>query len=60
MGGEGWATGDYLDRPLRDLLGDVSGADPVPAAGSLAAATGALAAGLVAKVARRSVSRLED
>lgn len=50
----GWEKGDYLDRPLRAFLGDVGGADPVPAAGSAIAATTALAAALTAKVARRS------
>lgn len=60
MGGSGWASGDYLDRPLRELLDDVAGADPVPAAGSLVAVLGALAAGLAAKVARRSTSQRPD
>lgn len=52
----GWEAGDYLRRPLSELLGDASGEAPVPAAGSVAAATGALAAALTAKVARRSPS----
>jgi formiminotetrahydrofolate cyclodeaminase len=60
MGGSGWAAGDYLDRPLRELLEDVAGADPVPAAGSLVAVLGALAAGLAAKVARRSSAQRPD
>jgi formiminotetrahydrofolate cyclodeaminase len=60
MGGAGWAAGDYLDRPLRELLEDVAGADPVPAAGSVVAVLGALAAGLAAKVARRSTSQVPD
>ncbi|MCC6271022.1 MAG: cyclodeaminase/cyclohydrolase family protein [Microbacteriaceae bacterium] len=51
---------DYLDRPLRALFDNVAGADPVPAAGSVIAAMGALAAGLTAKVAHRSASRLLD
>src|SRR5665647_125074 len=60
MGGSGWAAGDYLDRPLRELLEDVADADPVPAAGSVVAVLGALAAGLAAKVARRSTSQVPD
>ncbi|GAB3042960.1 hypothetical protein GCM10027052_26470 [Parafrigoribacterium mesophilum] len=60
MGASGWAAGDYLDRPLRELLEDVAGADPVPAAGSLVATVGALAAGLTAKVARRSTTQRPD
>lgn len=60
MGGSGWAAGDYLDRPLRELLEDVAGTDPVPAAGSVMAVLGALAAGLAAKVARRSTSQRPD
>jgi formiminotetrahydrofolate cyclodeaminase len=58
--GSGWAAGDYLDRPLRELLEDVAGTDPVPAAGSLVAVLGALAAGLAAKVARRSTAQRPD
>lgn len=56
----GWAVGDYLDRPLRELIDDVAGTDPVPAAGSLVAVLGALAAGLTAKVARRSAAQRPD
>lgn len=56
----GWAAGDYLDRPFRDLLDDVASNDPVPAAGSMLAAVGALTAGLVAKVARRSTAQRSD
>ncbi len=51
---------DYLDLPLRALVGDVAGADSVPAAGSVVAVLGALAAGLTAKVAHRSASRLAE
>lgn len=50
----GWEAGDYLDRPLRELLDDAAGSAPVPAAGSTIATTAALAAALTAKVARRS------
>lgn len=60
MEGSGWTAGDYLDRPLRELLEDVAGDDPVPAAGSVVAVLGALAAGLAAKVARRSTSQRPD
>lgn len=51
---------DYLDRPLRALFDSVAGTDSVPAAGSVIAALGALAAGLAAKVAHRSASQLSD
>ncbi|MEO7350165.1 MAG: cyclodeaminase/cyclohydrolase family protein [Terrimesophilobacter sp.] len=51
---------DYLDRPLRALFDDVAGTDSVPAAGSVIATLGALSAGLAAKVAHRSHSRLPD
>jgi hypothetical protein len=45
----GWKSGDYRDRPLHELLGDVAGGAAVPAAGSTIAAVGALAAGLAAR-----------
>lgn len=51
---------DYLDRPLRALLASVAGAESVPAAGSVLAVVGALAAGLTGKVAHRSSSRLTN
>ena len=54
MNAPGWERGDYLDRPLRDLLDDTAGHDALPAAGSVAATTAALAAALTVKVARRS------
>ncbi|MDO5745649.1 MAG: cyclodeaminase/cyclohydrolase family protein [Micrococcaceae bacterium] len=60
MDAPGWALGDYLNRPLRELFDDVASGDSVPAAGSAVAALGALAAGLTAKVARRSSSRLPN
>jgi formiminotetrahydrofolate cyclodeaminase len=51
---------DYLDLPLRALLNDVASEESVPAAGSVIAVLGALAAGLAAKTARRSRSLLPD
>lgn len=56
----GWEDGDYLERPLHELLDDVGGADPAPAAGSVTAATVSLAAALTAKVAHRSTAQLPD
>lgn len=50
----------YLDLPLRALFDDVAGTESVPAAGSVIATLGALAAGLAAKVAHRSASRLDN
>lgn len=54
------AENDYLNLPLRALFDDVASKDSVPAAGSVIAVLGALAAGLAAKVAHRSASRLPD
>lgn len=54
------AEHDYLGLPLRALLDDVGSKESVPAAGSVIAVLGALSAGLAAKVAHRSVSRLPD
>ena len=54
------ANDDYLDRPLRSFFDSVAGTESVPAAGSVIATLGALAAGLAAKVAHRSTSRLPD
>ncbi len=51
---------DYLDRPLRALFDSVASKESVPAAGSVIASLGALAAGLAAKVAHRSTSGLPD
>lgn len=56
----GPGEGDYLDLTLRTLLDSVAGKNSVPAAGSVIAVLGALAAGLAAKVAHRSTSRLPD
>ncbi|GAB3569976.1 cyclodeaminase/cyclohydrolase family protein [Spelaeicoccus albus] len=51
---------DYRERPLADLLADIAGSGPVPAAGSTIAATAAMAAGLVAKTAARSAARFDE
>lgn len=51
---------DYLDLPLRTLLDSVASKDSVPAAGSVIATLGVLAAGLTAKVAHRSAAQLPD
>lgn len=56
----GWTGGDYLQRPFSELLADVAGSDPAPAAGSMTAASVALAAALTAKVARRSTRQSSD
>ncbi|PSK96970.1 formiminotransferase-cyclodeaminase [Haloactinopolyspora alba] len=56
----GWERGDYLDRPLRDLLDDTGGHDALPAAGTVVATTAALASALVVKIARRSRSYRPD
>ena len=47
-------TGDLLDLPLRAFLESLSLEDPAPAGGSAAALVVAMAAALVAKVARAS------
>lgn len=57
---QGWEAGEYLQRPLQEFVADVAGKDPAPAAGSITAATVALAGALTAKVARRSTSQLSD
>ncbi|MEO6942650.1 MAG: cyclodeaminase/cyclohydrolase family protein [Terrimesophilobacter sp.] len=54
------ADGDYLNLPLRALIDDVAGKGSVPAAGSVIAILGSLAAGLAAKVAHRSTTQLPD
>lgn len=59
MGAES-ADGDYLGRNLRALFDDVASGESVPAAGSVIAVLGALAAGLAAKVAHRSATRLPE
>ncbi len=47
-------------RPLADVLAAVAGERPTPAGGSAAAVTVGLAAGLVAKCARKAVGRVEN
>jgi methenyltetrahydrofolate cyclohydrolase len=47
-------AGDLLDAPLGELLDTLAGEDPSPGGGSAAAIAVAMAAGLVAKVARAS------
>ena len=47
-------AGDLLDAPLGALLDSLAGEEPAPAGGSAAAIVVAMAAGLVAKVARAS------
>jgi formiminotetrahydrofolate cyclodeaminase len=53
-------VGDPLDAPLRDFLDTLAGEGPAPAAGSAAAITVAMAAGLVAMVARASEGHWEE
>jgi methenyltetrahydrofolate cyclohydrolase len=47
-------TGDLLDMSIRELLEAFASRDPAPAAGSAAAIAVAIAAGLIAKMARAS------
>ena len=53
-------AGDLLDVSLRDFLDDLSSDEPAPAAGSAAAIVVAMAAGLIAKIARVSPNWLES
>ena len=53
-------AGDPLDAPLRDFLDTLAGEGPAPAGGSAAAITVAMAAGLVAMVARASEGHWEE
>ena len=48
------------ERPLAEVLAAVAGGAPTPAGGSAAAVTVGLAAGLVAKCARKAVGRVES
>jgi formiminotetrahydrofolate cyclodeaminase len=50
------STGDLLDLRLRAFIDTLAGEDPAPAAGAVAAVVVAMAAALVSKVARASVS----
>lgn len=52
-------TPDILDAPVRDLLEAIASDVPSPGGGSAAALAGAMAAGLVAMTARRSVDEWE-
>jgi formiminotetrahydrofolate cyclodeaminase len=53
-------AGDLLDAPLGALLDSLAGEEPAPAGGSAAAIVVAMAAGLVAKVARASDGYWEE
>jgi methenyltetrahydrofolate cyclohydrolase len=53
-------AGDPLDAPLRDFLDTLAGEGPAPAGGSAAAITVAMAAGLVAMVARASEGHWDE
>jgi methenyltetrahydrofolate cyclohydrolase len=48
------------EEPLGEVVAALGGEDPTPAAGTALAATVALAAGLVAKCARKAVGRIDD
>jgi formiminotetrahydrofolate cyclodeaminase len=53
------STGDLFDRPLRALLEELAAEEPAPGGGSAAALAVAMAAALIAKVAKGSPSWLE-
>jgi formiminotetrahydrofolate cyclodeaminase len=53
-------SGDLLDAPVGELLETLAGESPSPAGGSAAAIVVAMAAGLVAKVARASVGYWDE
>jgi methenyltetrahydrofolate cyclohydrolase len=53
-------SGDLLDAPLGELLEALAGESPSPGGGSAAAIVVAMAAGLVAKVARASVGYWDE
>jgi methenyltetrahydrofolate cyclohydrolase len=53
-------SGDLLDAPLGELLETLAGESPSPGGGSAAAIVVAMAAGLVAKVARASVGYWDE
>ena len=49
-------TGDVLDQPLRAFIDSLAAEDPAPASGTVAALVVAMAAALIAKVAKASPS----
>ena len=53
-------AGDLLDAPLGELLDTLAGETPAPGGGSAAAIVVAMAAGLVAKVARSSLGYWDE
>jgi formiminotetrahydrofolate cyclodeaminase len=53
------STGDFLDLPLRAFVDGLAAEEPAPGGGSAAALAVAMAAALIAKVARASPSWLE-
>lgn len=53
-------SGDLLDAPVGELLETLAGESPSPGGGSAAAIVVAMAAGLVAKVARASVGYWDE
>ena len=53
-------SGDLLDAPVGELLDTLAGESPSPGGGSAAAIVVAMAAGLVAKVARASVGYWDE
>ena len=53
-------AGDLLDAPVGELLESLAGENPSPGGGSAAAIVVAMAAGLVAKVARASHSYWDE
>jgi formiminotetrahydrofolate cyclodeaminase len=54
------SAGDLLDQPLRAFIDQLASEDPAPASGSVAALAVAMAAALIAKVAKASPSWTES